>query len=254
MNDEFYIGWQDRAPVDVGRRMRRIVLFLGCAALALGVLLAAAQRNIGIAVFEWGTVKTFSGVFRSHPVPHLLVPQHDGGDTARFDSHLLVAPFKFGLERALTRTMDGAPVTLEGTLIHRDSERMIEVRPGSIRRTSMAAPDCSRLLRPVSLGRHTLLGEIVDSKCYFGVMNPGRLKPHRACAIRCISGGIPPVLLVRRADAKPLYFILISPENAPVNSEVLPFVAEPVSITGEVLRQGDLLILRADPACLRRLP
>jgi hypothetical protein len=52
----------------------------------------------------------------------------------------------------------------------------------------------------VSLGTQTLIGEIVDSKCYLGVMNPGALIPHRACAIRCISGGIPPVLLVRQSD------------------------------------------------------
>ena len=40
------------------------------------------------------------------------------------------------------------------------------------------------------LGAVTLTGEIVDSKCFLGVMNPGNLKPHKACAIRCISGGI----------------------------------------------------------------
>ena len=28
--------------------------------------------------------------------------------------------------------------------------------------------------------------------CFLGVMKPGRSKPHRACAVRCISGGIPP--------------------------------------------------------------
>jgi hypothetical protein len=37
-----------------------------------------------------------------------------------------------------------------------------------------------------------------------------------------------------------------------VNQQVLDMVAEPVEITGEVERQGDLLILRADPATYRR--
>jgi len=47
-------------------------------------------------------------------------------------------------------------------------------------------------LPSTSLGTQTLVGEIVDSKCFLGVMNPGQLTTHRACAIRCISGGVRP--------------------------------------------------------------
>ena len=86
-----------------------------------------------------------------------------------------------------------------------------------------------------------------------GVMNPGALTPHRACAIRCISGGIPPVLFVRQTNGAALYFLLVSRDGRPVNKQVLNLVAEPVEITGEVERQGELLILRADPAMYRRL-
>ena len=73
-------------------------------------------------------------------------------------------------------------------------------------------------------------------------------------AIRCISGGIPPVLLVRTPAGSPLYFLLVSAEGMPVNSQVLNLVAEPVQVTGDVERQGELLILRADPATYRRVP
>lgn len=93
----------------------------------------------------------------------------------------------------------------------------------------------------------------MDSKCYLGVMNPGRLTPHRACAVRCISGGIPPVLLVRSKDGPPLYFLLVSSDGQPVNKQVLDMVAEPVQISGEVERQGELLVLRADPRSFRRV-
>ena len=84
-------------------------------------------------------------------------------------------------------------------------------------------------------------------------MNPGQLLPHRACAIRCISGGIPPVLLVRDAEGGANYLLLVSADGKPVNQEVLDFVAEPVQITGEVERQGELLILRADPKSILRI-
>ena len=108
------------------------------------------------------------------------------------------------------------------------------------------------LPQTVPLGRQTFIGEIVDSKCFLGVMNPGQLTPHRACAIRCISGGVPPVLLVRQEDGSAGYLLLVSDNGKPVNKQVLDLIAEPVEITGEVELQGELLILRADPARYRR--
>ena len=84
-------------------------------------------------------------------------------------------------------------------------------------------------------------------------MNPGNLAPHRDCAIRCISGGVSPVLLVRQSDGPAIYMLLVSANGEPVNKQVLDMVAEPVQITGEVERQGGLLILRADPSTYRRV-
>jgi hypothetical protein len=46
--------------------------------------------------------------------------------------------------------------------------------------------------------------------------------------------------------------LLVSSDGKPVNQQVLEMVAEPVEITGDVERQGDLVILRADPAAYRR--
>ena len=45
-------------------------------------------------------------------------------------------------------------------------------------------------------GETRLKGEIYDPKCAFGAMKPGFGKPHRSCAIRCISGGVPPILRI----------------------------------------------------------
>ena len=127
---------------------------------------------------------------------------------------------------------------------------MIEVQPGSVQ----AAASALSVVLPgtVKLGRQTLVGEIVDSKCFLGVMNPGQLAPHRACAIRCISGGVPPMFLVRQKDGRAACFLLVSAGGAPVNQEVLDLVAEPLEISGDVERQGGLLILRSDPATYRR--
>jgi hypothetical protein len=49
-----------------------------------------------------------------------------------------------------------------------------------------------------------------------------------------------------------VYFLLVSGDGHAVNKDVLDMVAEPVQITGEVERQGELLMLRADPQTYRR--
>jgi hypothetical protein len=92
-----------------------------------------------------------------------------------------------------------------------------------------------------------LVGQIVDSKCFFGVMKPGELAPHRACAVRCISGGIPPVLVVRDAEGSAAYYLLADEDGRAVNERVLDKIAVPVSVAGELVRHGDLLVLRARP-------
>jgi len=129
---------------------------------------------------------------------------------------------------------------------------MVEALPDSIQVASEQSPSPTGP-ETIDLGRQTLIGEIVDSKCFLGVMNPGQLIPHRACAIRCISGGVPPVLLVRQKNGPAIYLLLVSADGKPVNQQVLDMVAEPVQITGEVERQGDFLILRADPSTYRRV-
>jgi hypothetical protein len=251
MNDELYIGWQDRAPKAIGASVRKAITCMLLLAPVLACILALGQRTIGVAVFEWGTLKTFTGTLRSQPYPHLLVrrPGQGGGESAYY----LVAPFKFGLTPASIDAFEGKQVSLRGTLIYRGNQTMIEARPESIKEASPPSQVADHPPALTNLGRQTLVGEIVDSKCYLGVMNPGRLTPHRACAVRCISGGIPPVLLVRRAAGSPLYFLLVSGDGRPVNKQVLDMVAEPVEITGEVVRQGEVFILRADPTTYRRV-
>ena len=74
-DDEFYIGWQAQAPPAIGRRMRGATLLLITFAVGFGALLALAQGTLGVSVFEWGRVKSFSGILIGQPYPHLLVPR-----------------------------------------------------------------------------------------------------------------------------------------------------------------------------------
>jgi len=105
--------------------------------------------------------------------------------------YLLVAPGKHGADD-LVASFYGKHVRLQGQLIYREGGTMVEITPGSIVVTG-TAPTVQETTR--DLGTVTVTGEIVDSKCYLEVMNPGQGKVHRDCAARCLSGGIPPIFV-----------------------------------------------------------
>jgi len=64
------------------------------------------------------------------------------------------------------------------------------------------------------LGQVELEGELVDTKCWLGVMRPATGKVHRACAARCLSGGVPPGLLIRNDTGTTLVLLAGSGEDA----------------------------------------
>jgi hypothetical protein len=68
MNDEFYIGWEDKGTVGVGSR---VVAGFSCSRWLSLAWRALAQRTIGVSVFEWGKSKVLRHP-KSQPYPHLL--------------------------------------------------------------------------------------------------------------------------------------------------------------------------------------
>jgi hypothetical protein len=215
-------------------------------ALLIGAALAASQRAWQPGSFELGRERRLRGIYANTPVPSLRVarPGADGEDSL----WLLVRPGKHGPDPAW-RVLDGREVELTGTLIHRPEGTMVEVSSAVLRDLGAASEASASL--PV--GHATLRGEIVDSKCWLGVMNPGNLRTHRACATLCISGGIPPLFVARDESGRTAQLLLVGPSGEALNDAVLPWIARPVEIAGEVERCGDLLVLRAEPASIHPL-
>lgn len=69
-------------------------------------------------------------------------------------------------------------------------------------------------------GKVVLIGELVDTKCYFGVMRPATGKVHRACAVRCLSGGVPPGLLIRDSQDGARVILLTGAGGTPLRFDV----------------------------------
>jgi hypothetical protein len=84
-------------------------------------------------------------------------------------------------------------------------------------------------------------------------MKPGEGKTHKACATLCIRGGIPPVLVVRRQGEAPHYYLLRGSGGAPMPAELEHLIADPVELTGTLVKLGDLSILEVTPQSARPL-
>jgi hypothetical protein len=249
--EEFYVGYLPKAPAGIARPTRKVVITIVVTAVVIAILLVLGQRRFAASFFDFGNAREFEGVISEYPYPALITRKSGEAATLLvFTSYALVAEGKHGAG-SIVEGFDGRYVKLRGTLIQRDGDSMIEVAPDSVR---MSGSGGRAMNRPVeNLSAHTLVGEIVDSTCSLGVMNPGHTKPHRECASLCIRGGIPPLFIARDAAGKSVSLWLVSERGQPVNQEVLDFVAEPIEITGQVTRAGDQLYLRADPKTYRRL-
>jgi hypothetical protein len=112
------------------------------------------------------------------------------------------------------------------------------------------SPANHRMPPPVvhDLGAATLHGQIVDPKCYLGVMKPGEGKPHSDCAIRCIAANIPPVLKIINDSGDETLLILRGENGETINRQILKYVGIPVSVTGKIEQVDDWLVMKTDPS------
>jgi len=248
---EFYIGYLAKMPSGIARWVRPAAILILVCSVVLAAIFALAQRPFAEAFFEFGNVREFSGTILAKPIPFLIVEsERRANGLPGLERIALVGAGKHGADAEVGK-FDGRRVKLRGTLIYRGDTRMIEIESGSL---ATVPGDPFAEDRDADLGEMTLAGEIIDSKCFLGVMNPGNRKTHRSCAVACIRGGIPPMFLVKDVDGNTSELWLLSMEGEPVNDRILDFVAEPVEWSGRVERRGDKLFFLADPTVIRRLP
>lgn len=246
MADDLYIGYRRQAPPATARFVRRLVVALGALTAGVAILVASSQAAFEPGTFEYGIERAYVGRVLEVPYPMLFVEAPGEVPTL----HLLVARGKHGAAD-LVAGLEGRRVRLTGSLIARGPSRMIEVSPGTLEVDS-AAPAVPELGRR-GFDRWRLRGEIVDSKCFLGVMKPGRDKPHRDCAARCLAGGAPPLLWVP-GEAEGYALLLVDEGGGALEGDLSDWVGEPVVIEGRVERLGEWLVLASAPEDWRRAP
>ena len=148
----------------------------------------------------------------------------------------------------------GKPVVVQGSLIQRGPHTMIAVIDGLdwIREDANGTVGDLAFPEPEPIMEVTLNGEILDTKCWFGAMRPSEGKVHKSCASLCIRGGLPPAFYVKDPQEQTALMIMTS-GGFGHNKDLLPYVADPVAITGQVQRFGDLFLLDAPVSAINRI-
>jgi hypothetical protein len=206
-SESLFIGWADTPPAD-RRLFLRAGIGLTAASAAVGFGLAALQQAPGSGQWDPDAVREWRGIVTAEPYAMLRTNDLTGGPR----SALLSCLGKCGVATRIG-SFAGQPVVVKGSLIQRGQQAMISVDEAGdwIRRDPAAAADAS-LAWPEAqpLGELTLVGEILDSKCWFGAMRPSEGKVHKACASLCIRGGIPPAFFARGPGQKGALMIMTS--------------------------------------------
>ena len=251
-HDEFFIGWMPKAPEGFSKHVKKALMVLMVIVAFTGILLSLMQRKFGTGNFEFGKLTEVKGIYFNAPVPFLkAINGKDIFGNPSFITIPLIGFGKFGaagtideIQKQKGISLDRKEVTMKGTLLYNDGKLLMQIDANDSFLVSLGG-DAEASLLPVSkdMGDLTLRGEIVDPKCFFGVMKPGEGKPHKDCAIRCILGGIPPVLKVTDEKGNENYYLIAGPNGEKMNEVVKDFVAEPVTINAKVVKYDDWIVL-----------
>lgn len=253
MKEDFYIGWQEKAPGSHAQKTKFFVWTLMLIIPILVIIFVTGQKSFRASVFEIGKLTTVSGILVKSPIPCLRIFQgYREAGRPEFKRLLLIGFGKFGadptikaIEKEVGKDLEGKNVQLEGKLIYYAGMMAMELTNGKEAYKGLFASDSLQaVLTYEPHSETTFSGEILDPKCYLGVMRPGEGKAHRSCAIRCLSGGLP--ALFRSDNAEHLF--LLDANGQPLPNTFAPYVADQIRFCASWERWDDWLVAKVDLA------
>lgn len=238
----FFVGYL-QTPAALKRFYRVIFPVLLLSGVGVAFAISSAQETDGSGSWDPATTESMEGFLTVSPYPVL--------HTADGRSVLLVRVGKFSANE-IAEAYANQHVSIKGAPIERGGWRMLELsKPDAIQSWTPSANIAPPAVQPGETV--TLAGEIVDSKCFLGVMNPGAGKVHRACAAMCLTGGMPPMLVITDAVGDRYGYMLTTTEGTSASQLLVPDVAVPVNVTGTLEQRGDLTYIRLQDNGVQRL-
>ncbi|MFC4232581.1 Rieske 2Fe-2S domain-containing protein [Parasediminibacterium paludis] len=280
----FYIGWQPVANKVFSIFAKKASVVIVCIILLCVLIISFNQSHIATSYFADNATKFEGQLIANPFPALRTVQGKDIYGNPIVKTYPLFNTWKFGAVNAveffMKRHGKDPLVQIEGVLLESDGVQLLQLSNGelsiacgnthshtekdsiccspkynasheAILLNSDKAPISSLLTNtyiPVPniryIGKVALTGEIIDPKCYFGAMNPGFGKPHRSCAIRCIEGGIMPMLHYKDANGKNAYVVIIEENGEKINTKIGYAVAEPVTLTGKLFTIDNWKVLK----------
>ncbi|MEM7548130.1 MAG: hypothetical protein AAF363_00540 [Bacteroidota bacterium] len=246
---EFYVGYLEKAPKGIAKFLKLTIPIVTILVIVVGTLISFSQKEFDNSTFEFGVYKEITGVIYQSPYPMIRVTDSEG-----IAKNFLLAVFGKDNPRDLLKRYEaqiGKPLDqmltkVSGSLIYHDGKTMLELDFDLDSFLESKPLDQIEKRKTKDLGQYTLAGEILDTKCFLGVMKPGNGKAHRSCAVRCIAGGIPPAVGIVDENGFSQYALLVNGKGEPINQEVLPYVGKQLEITGNLETLDDWKILRVE--------
>ncbi len=238
-DEPFYVGYLPAPRIHV----RAAVLALIAAATAfvtLAFLAASMRRDPGSGVWDDGKPTVLRGVITTDPFPLLHLTEPCG----TLPSGAALCIVEMGKHGARDRCKDanGRNATVSGFLIQRSGRTMVELEPGP---AGFQVGEVARTPPREVPGEEVVIsGEIVDSKCWSGAMKPGDGRVHRECAIRCVTDGIPPMLVGFGQDRPERYTLVARESGVGLDRSQTAQIGLPVTVRGRLNRIGTCQILR----------
>ena len=227
-NGDFYVGY---LPIPASHRRFIIffVLFAAIWSLGMATIITLTMRSPGTAQWNTGSMQTWVGTLIEKPYP-MLVP-----DDPNEPALLVVEMGKRGAHERLTPYFN-QQVQLQGYELNRDARRMIELDTHEDAITLASNQSTDQTIQWTTFtptNTITTIGEIVDGKCYLGAMKPADGIGHRACAVLCIRGGLPPMFVTIDDNGNRSYALLLIDGSTTLDEHALKLVGQPCIITGQ---------------------
>ncbi|NER16083.1 hypothetical protein [Spongiivirga citrea] len=253
-NDEFYVSYIDRSLGPKTKTTLKRFSIIALATIVIGALLFSFfQKPFKNSTFELTSATNITGTYYEKPYPMLRVEVAEN----TFKNILLLGfgkssanPYLEKLQKEV-KDLNGKNVSIEGNLIYYNGKTLIQITDDE--KVILESSSKKRLPEKEVISKMTLTGEIIDPKCYFGVMKPGKGKIHRSCAVRCVSGGIPPVLATTDKNNISEYFLITDLNGKPINKDILEYIGKPSEITGIVEKMEDWSIIKIQVSDIREL-
>lgn len=243
--EEFFVPYiKGSLGKNTKRTLKVFTLMVILITIGGAAIFSITQKPFKNSTFELSSETSITGVYHESPYPMLRVEIAEN----TFKNILLLGFGKSGVNPFLKtiqkeeKNLHGKRLSIEGNLIYYNGKTLIQITSNEKIKLLDSPP--VEIPEKQILDQVTVAGEIIDPKCYFGVMKPGKGKIHRSCAVLCIAGGIPPVLASTDNNGVAKYFLITDTDGNAINQEVLPFVGKPSRFSGIVEKFEDWHLLK----------